>query len=71
MFFRGAAWMALFSQNMTEIGIQLAAHDSDYDEIASNSRNSSMATSIIVGTSPMMVLHSLVVPSLHVFEQST
>ena len=30
----GTAWMALFSQNMLEIGIQLAAHDSDYDDLA-------------------------------------
>jgi hypothetical protein len=30
----GTAWMALFSQNMLEIGIELAAHDSDYDDLA-------------------------------------
>jgi hypothetical protein len=30
----GTAWMALFSQNMVEIGIELAAHDSDYDDLA-------------------------------------
>jgi hypothetical protein len=30
----GTAWMALFSQNMVEIAIQLAAHDSDYDDLA-------------------------------------
>jgi hypothetical protein len=30
----GTAWMALFSQNMIELGIELAAHDSDYDDLA-------------------------------------
>jgi hypothetical protein len=30
----GTAWMALFSQNMVEIAVQLAAHDSDYDDLA-------------------------------------
>jgi hypothetical protein len=30
----GTAWMALFSQNMLEIGIELAAHDSEYDDLA-------------------------------------
>ena len=30
----GTAWMALFCQNMMEICFQLAAHDSDYDDLA-------------------------------------
>ena len=30
----GTAWMALFSQNMTDLAIELAAHDPDYDEMA-------------------------------------
>ncbi len=30
----GAAWMALFCHNMLEIGVELAIHDSTYDEIA-------------------------------------
>jgi hypothetical protein len=30
----GTAWMALFAQNMLEIGIELAVHDSDYDDLA-------------------------------------
>jgi hypothetical protein len=30
----GTAWMALFSQNMLELGIELAAHDPDYDDLA-------------------------------------
>jgi hypothetical protein len=30
----GTAWMALFSQNMAELAIELAAHDPDYDEMA-------------------------------------
>jgi mannosylglycerate hydrolase MGH1-like protein len=30
----GTAWMALFSQNMLEIGIELAAQNSDYDDLA-------------------------------------
>lgn len=30
----GTAWMALFSQNMGELAIELAAHDPDYDEMA-------------------------------------
>ncbi|MGH7183836.1 MAG: MGH1-like glycoside hydrolase domain-containing protein, partial [Nitrospiraceae bacterium] len=30
----GTAWMALFSQNMAELAVELAAHDPDYDEMA-------------------------------------
>ena len=30
----GTAWMALFCQNMLEIAVELAAHDSTYSEIA-------------------------------------
>jgi hypothetical protein len=30
----GTAWMALFCQNMFEIGVELAAHDSTYDDLA-------------------------------------
>ncbi len=30
----GTAWMALFSQNMAELAVELAAHDPVYDEIA-------------------------------------
>ena len=29
----GTAWMALFSQNMLELAIELAAHDSTYEEM--------------------------------------
>ncbi len=29
----GTAWMALFSQNMTELAVELAAHDSNYEEM--------------------------------------
>jgi len=29
----GTAWMALFCHNMLEIAVELAAHDSDYDEM--------------------------------------
>ncbi len=32
----GTAWMALFCQNMLEISFELAAHDSTYEELASN-----------------------------------
>ena len=31
----GTAWMALFTQNMLEIAVELAAHDSNYDDLAS------------------------------------
>jgi hypothetical protein len=31
----GTAWVALFSQNMVEIAIELAAHDPTYEELAS------------------------------------
>ena len=31
----GTAWMALFSQNMLEMGLELALHDSSYEELAS------------------------------------
>ena len=30
----GTAWMALFSQNMAELAVELAAHDSMYDDMA-------------------------------------
>jgi hypothetical protein len=30
----GTAWVALFCQNMLEIGVELAAHDSTYEEMA-------------------------------------
>ena len=30
----GTAWMALFCQNMLEIGVELAVHDPDYDDLA-------------------------------------
>lgn len=30
----GTAWMALFCQNMLEIGVELATHDSAYEELA-------------------------------------
>jgi hypothetical protein len=30
----GTAWMALFSQNMLEIAVELATHDPDYDQFA-------------------------------------
>ena len=30
----GTAWMALFSQNMAELAVELAAHDTMYDEMA-------------------------------------
>ncbi len=30
----GTAWMALFSQNMAELAIELAVHDPVYDELA-------------------------------------
>ena len=30
----GTAWMALFTQNMLEMGVELAAHDANYDELA-------------------------------------
>jgi hypothetical protein len=30
----GTAWMALFSQNMGELAVELATHDPDYDELA-------------------------------------
>ena len=30
----GTAWMALFCQNMLEIGVELAAHDPDYEDMA-------------------------------------
>ena len=30
----GTAWMALFSQNMLEMGLELALHDSSYEELA-------------------------------------
>jgi hypothetical protein len=30
----GTAWMALFSQNMLEIAVELAGHDTGYDELA-------------------------------------
>jgi hypothetical protein len=29
----GTAWMALFSQNMTELAVELAAHDHSYDDM--------------------------------------
>jgi len=32
----GTAWMALYSQNMLEIAVELAAHDSAYEELATN-----------------------------------
>jgi len=32
----GTAWVALFCQNMLEIAFELAAHDSTYEELASN-----------------------------------
>src|SRR6516164_8218974 len=32
----GTAWVALFCQNMLEIGVELAAHDPTYEELASN-----------------------------------
>ena len=32
----GTAWVALFSQNMIEIAVELAAHDPTYEELASN-----------------------------------
>jgi hypothetical protein len=32
----GTAWMALFCQNMLEIAFELAAHDSTYEELATN-----------------------------------
>jgi hypothetical protein len=31
----GTAWMALFTQNMLEMGTELAAHDANYEEMAS------------------------------------
>src|SRR5439155_15022113 len=30
----GTAWMALFTQNMLEIAMELAAHDSNYEDMA-------------------------------------
>ena len=32
----GTAWVALFCQNMLEIGVELAAHDPTYEELAAN-----------------------------------
>jgi hypothetical protein len=32
----GTAWMALYSQNMNEIAVELAAHDSTYEDLATN-----------------------------------
>jgi len=32
----GTAWMALYSQNVLEIAVELAAHDSAYEELATN-----------------------------------
>jgi hypothetical protein len=32
----GTAWVALFCQNMLEIGFELAAHDPTYEELAAN-----------------------------------
>jgi hypothetical protein len=32
----GTAWMALYSQNMLEIAVELAAHDPAYEELATN-----------------------------------
>jgi len=32
----GTAWMALYSQNLLEIAVELAAHDSAYEELATN-----------------------------------
>jgi Glycosyl hydrolase family 63 C-terminal domain len=32
----GTAWMALYSQNMLEIAVELAAHDPAYEELAGN-----------------------------------
>jgi hypothetical protein len=32
----GTAWVALYSQNMLEIAVELAAHDPAYEELASN-----------------------------------
>ena len=37
----GTAWMALFCQNMLEIGVELAAHDPTYEDLAASSSSSS------------------------------